>query len=49
MEAEVEPSLETEQRLVQEEAARAEADCRREQELAALAQVLVFDSRDPFC
>ncbi|EIE20461.1 hypothetical protein COCSUDRAFT_43901 [Coccomyxa subellipsoidea C-169] len=38
MEAEVEPSLETEQRLAQEEAARAEADRRREQELAAMAQ-----------
>lgn len=41
MEAEVEPSLETEQRLAQEEAARAEAERRREIELAAMAQVLI--------
>ncbi len=46
MEAEVEPSLETEQRLAQEEAARAEADRRREQELAAMAQVRTWNHDD---
>ena len=46
MEAEVEPSLETEQRLAQEEAARAEAERRREQELAAMAQVRTWNHDD---
>ncbi len=39
MEAEVEPSLETEQRLAQEEAAKVEAQRKHEQELAAMAEV----------
>lgn len=42
MEAEVEPSLETEQRLAAKETARAEAQRKHEQELAATAQVPIM-------
>lgn len=39
LEAEVEPSLETEQRLAREQAARAEAERKQQEELSAIAQV----------